>query len=64
MLSRRVPPAAELTHATVLFADMRGYTTLAERLPPGRVVCLLEEFFAILGLSIARSLINDRRLRG
>jgi len=41
-------PGAETTHATVLFADMRGYTTLAERLPPARVVCLLEEFFAIL----------------
>jgi adenylate cyclase len=39
---------AEITHATVLFADMRGYTTLAERLPPTRVVCLLEEFFAVL----------------
>jgi adenylate cyclase len=39
---------AETTHATVLFADMRGYMTLAERLPPAQVVCLLEEFFAIL----------------
>jgi adenylate cyclase len=39
---------AEITHATVLFADMRGYTTLAERLPPARVVCLLEEFFTVL----------------
>jgi adenylate cyclase len=39
---------AEITQATVLFADMRGYTNLAERLPPARVVCLLEEFFAVL----------------
>jgi adenylate cyclase len=39
---------AEITHATVLFADMRGYTALAERLPPARVVCLLEELFTVL----------------
>jgi len=40
--------AAETTHAAVLFADMRGYTGLAERLPPARVVSLLHEFFTIL----------------
>jgi len=40
--------AAELTHATVLFADMRGYTALAERLRPIRVVSLLDEFFTVL----------------
>jgi adenylate cyclase len=38
----------ETTRATVLFADMRGYTGLAERLPPARVVPLLEEFFGVL----------------
>jgi len=40
--------AAETTHAAVLFADMRGYTALAERLQPARVVCLLDEFFTAL----------------
>jgi adenylate cyclase len=40
--------AAEMTHATVLFADMRGYTGLAERLRPVRVVSLLDEFFTVL----------------
>jgi class 3 adenylate cyclase len=38
----------ETTCATVLFADMRGYTGLAESLPPSRVVPLLDEFFGIL----------------
>jgi adenylate cyclase len=40
---------ARTTHAAVLFADMRGYTGLAERLPPVRVVSLLDEFFTVLG---------------
>jgi class 3 adenylate cyclase len=39
---------AETTQAVVLFADMRGYTALAERLPPAGVVCLLNEFFTVL----------------
>jgi adenylate cyclase len=40
--------AAETTHAAVLFADMRGYMALAERLPPAQVASLLHEFFTIL----------------
>jgi class 3 adenylate cyclase len=40
--------AVETTRATVLFADMRGYTGLAERLAPARVVPLLDEFFGVL----------------
>ena len=39
---------ADVVHATVLFADMRGYTGLAERLAPARVVALLDEFFGVL----------------
>jgi adenylate cyclase len=39
---------AETTGATVLFADLRGYTALAEMLPPARVVGLLDEFFEVL----------------
>jgi adenylate cyclase len=36
------------TRVTVLFADLRGYTTLAERLPPARILPLLDEFFGVL----------------
>jgi class 3 adenylate cyclase len=38
----------QTARATVLFADMRGYTGLAEKLPPARVVPLLDEFFGVL----------------
>jgi adenylate cyclase len=44
---------AETVHATVLFADMRGYTGLAERLPPARIVPLLDEFFDVLASATA-----------
>jgi adenylate cyclase len=44
---------AETTRATVLFADMRGYTGLAERLPPARLVPLLDEFFGVLARATA-----------
>jgi adenylate cyclase len=42
------PLAAETLCATVLFVDLRGYTGLAEQLPPSRVVPLLVEFHGVL----------------
>jgi adenylate cyclase len=36
------------TEAAVLFADMRGFTGISERLPPAEVVELLNEFFSCL----------------
>ena len=35
----------------MLFADLRGYTGMVERLPAARVVPLLDEFFGTLGAS-------------
>jgi adenylate cyclase len=35
-------------HAVVLFADLRGFTTISERLEPGQVVPLLNEYFSLL----------------
>jgi adenylate cyclase len=50
MMVTRVGPAAMVrtTRATVLFADLRGYTGMAERLPASRVLPLLDEFFRTL----------------
>jgi adenylate cyclase len=47
--TRIIPRTARLT---VLFADLRGYTGLAERLAPAQIVPLLEEFFRVLAKSV------------
>ncbi|MDP9014486.1 MAG: adenylate/guanylate cyclase domain-containing protein [Pseudomonadota bacterium] len=44
---------ARTTRATVLFADLRGYTALAERLAPELIVPLLDEFFGVLAKATA-----------
>jgi adenylate cyclase len=50
ILVTRVRPTNVIKTAivTVLFADLRGYTGMAERLTPARVVPLLDEFFRVL----------------
>jgi adenylate cyclase len=47
-ITRVRPGHARTARVTVLFADLRGYTAFAERLPAVRVVPLLEEFFHVL----------------
>jgi adenylate cyclase len=47
-VKRGAAPIGRLARATVLFADLRGYTGLAERLPPAQLVPLLDEFFGVL----------------
>jgi len=44
---------ARTTRVTVLFVDLRGYTALAERLAPARIVPLLDEFFGVLARATA-----------
>ncbi|NOK37754.1 adenylate/guanylate cyclase domain-containing protein [Corallococcus exercitus] len=38
-------PAAELREVSVLFADVRDFTSLSERLPPEEVVTILNEYY-------------------
>ncbi len=48
-LQRSMLGTADLrTHAVVMFADLRGFTTLTERLAPQEVVPLLNEYFSLL----------------
>jgi class 3 adenylate cyclase len=44
----RQPTEIRTAYATVLFADLRGYTGMVESLPAARVVPLLDEFFRVL----------------
>jgi adenylate cyclase len=48
----RAPAPVRTARATVLFADLRGYTGMAERLSPEVVVPLLDEFFRTLATAI------------
>jgi adenylate cyclase len=48
LLSPAGPAADARAHAVVLFADLRGFTSIAEQLDPQRVVPLLNEFFSLL----------------
>jgi class 3 adenylate cyclase len=45
----RTPPQIRTACVTVLFADLRGYTGMVERLPAAQVVPLLDEFVRVLG---------------
>jgi len=45
-------PVGRTARATVLFADLRGYTGLAERLAPAQLVPLLDEFFGVLAKAV------------
>ena len=48
LVTRLRAAAVQCAPATVMFADLRGYTGMAERLPAVRVVPLLDEFFCTL----------------
>lgn len=47
------PRITKTVQVTVLFADLRGYTGLAERLPPAAIVPLLDEFIHVLAAAAA-----------
>jgi adenylate cyclase len=64
------PIATTTIAATVLFVDLRGYTGLAEQLPPAAVASLLDEFFLVLSGATERhrgqvfSMVGDGMMAG
>ena len=42
------------THASILMADIRGFTTMAEQLPPSKVVRLLNNYLGVMSEIIMR----------
>ena len=52
--SRRRQTAFQVRKAAVMFVDLRGFTPMAEYLPPSDVVTLLQGFYARLSDRIAR----------
>lgn len=47
-LDRGIGFGGEITRATAMFVDLRGFTALTERTTPGRVVELLNEYYGIV----------------
>jgi len=47
-LERGIKVGGELTRATAMFVDLRGFTALSQRVPPDRVVEILNEYYAIV----------------
>ncbi len=46
---------AELRDAAIMFIDLRGFTALGERLPPGDVIQLLGEYQALMSRAVRAS---------
>ncbi len=42
------------THATIVLADIRGFTAITEALPPATVISLLNRYFSVMGRVIKR----------
>jgi len=43
-----IKKGGEVRRATVMFADIRGFTSISERMPPQEVVTLLNEYFELM----------------
>jgi len=53
-LERGVALGGELTQATAMFVDLRGFTAMTQRTPPARVVELLNEYYAVVARVVER----------
>jgi class 3 adenylate cyclase len=53
ILAQGVSTRPAVKDVTILFADLKGFTTIAERLEPGQLTTLLNGYFAAAGEAIA-----------
>jgi adenylate cyclase len=53
IIAQGVSTRSETKEVTVLFADLKGFTSIAERLEPARLVTLLNGYFEAMGQAIA-----------
>lgn len=54
LLTKNVALGGETLDVTVMFCDIRGFTTLSENMPPEKIVSLLNEYFTGLETCVAR----------
>ena len=54
LLTKNVALGGETLEITVMFCDIRGFTTLSEKMPPEKIVSLLNEYFTGLETCVAR----------
>ncbi len=54
LLTKNVALGGETLEVTVMFCDIRGFTTLSENMPPEKIVSLLNEYFTGLETCVAR----------
>lgn len=52
LLGGNLKLGGEVVTASLLFSDIRDFTAISERLPPGQVVELLNRYFAALGAAV------------
>ena len=54
LLTKNVALGGETLDITVMFCDIRGFTTLSENMPPEKIVSLLNEYFTGLETCVVR----------
>lgn len=53
IIAQGISTRSETKEITILFADLKGFTPLAETLEPAQLVALLNGYFAVMGEAIA-----------